>query len=48
MLEVTTQSHYYCTILNLEYSGLKRLLTIVFAEKNEKAKTTFISARLAF
>ncbi len=62
MLEITTQSHYFCTsamsnlksqiwdltILNLDYSGLKRLLTIIFAEKNEEAKTAFMSAGIAF
>jgi hypothetical protein len=34
--------------LNLDYSGLKRLLTIIFAEKNEEAKTAFMSAGIAF
>ena len=36
------------TILNWDYGGLNRLLTIIFVEKNEEAKTTFMGVRIDF
>jgi hypothetical protein len=36
------------TNLNWDYGGLNRLLTVIFVEKNEEAKTTFMGVRIDF